>query len=44
MLGLNKKDLGYCCWWLFLRMAAPFLLNPFPADSAWRNSTRAIPT
>ena len=34
MLGLNKKDAGLLMIVILLTMAAPFLLNPFPAGSS----------
>ncbi len=34
MLGLNKKDFSLLLFVAFLAIAAPFLLNPFPASSS----------
>ncbi|MBQ0803576.1 MULTISPECIES: branched-chain amino acid ABC transporter permease [unclassified Sulfitobacter] len=43
MLGLNKKDLGVLLLVALLAMAAPILLNPFPADSGMAQFNAGYP-
>jgi hypothetical protein len=44
MLGLSRKDTSFLLIVIFLTLATPLLLQPFPEDRRWRSSTRAIPT
>ena len=44
MFGLAKKDATLLLVVVGLTLLAPFILNPFPTDSAWRSSTRDIQT
>ena len=43
MLGLNKKDLGVLLLVALLAMAAPILLNPFPANSGMAQFNAGYP-
>ena len=43
MLGLNKKDLGVLVLVAILALAAPILLNPFPADSGMAQFNAGYP-
>ncbi len=43
MLGLNKKDFGVLLLVAILAMAAPILLNPFPADSGMAQFNAGYP-
>ncbi|MBW4963070.1 branched-chain amino acid ABC transporter permease [Sulfitobacter sp. CW3] len=43
MLGLNKKDLGVLLLVALLALAAPILLNPFPADSGMAQFNAGYP-
>ncbi len=43
MFGLNKKDAGLLILVAILALCAPFLLNPFPADSAMAQFNAGYP-
>ncbi|MCK0167474.1 branched-chain amino acid ABC transporter permease [Jannaschia sp. S6380] len=43
MLGLTRKDFGLFIVVILLTMLAPFLLNPFPADSAMAQFNAGYP-
>jgi ABC-type branched-subunit amino acid transport system permease subunit len=43
MLGINKKDMGLLFIVFVLTMCAPFILNPFPTDSAMSQFNAGYP-
>src|SRR6056297_1774384 len=43
MLGLNKRDFSLLLIVAILALCAPFLLNPFPADSAMAQFNAGYP-
>jgi hypothetical protein len=44
MLGLSRKDTSFLLIVIFLTLATPLLLQPFPEARRWPSSMRAIPT
>ncbi len=43
MLGLNKRDMTMLLIVLVLALTAPFILNPFPTDSAMAQFNAGYP-
>ena len=44
MLGLNKKDFTLLIIVVLLTLLAPFIMNPFPIDSAMAQFNAGYPT